>query len=162
MTVQASTTADSASSVMIFASATDSAWSVSAVYATSAKLACSMSAKNVGAVSTARRSDMNSTTVITTGARDGKKDRSAAGAAITCLPDRQKSHNIRKTETARDAGCCVSLCFLCLGFLLHLCPGILQRNRAVKHRGSGLGIRVDAEVAQPLELISRANFSLCQ
>ena len=93
MTVRASTTADNASIGTICASAIVCAKSVSAVCDMNVKHACVMNAKSVGCVSIAPRTDMSSTMANTTGTRDGKKDKSGAGAAIMCRRGKPRNRN---------------------------------------------------------------------
>ena len=44
---------------------------------------------------------------------------------------------------------------LAFSLLFDLGPGVAQRHRAVEDQLAGRGIRVDAEIAQPLELVAR-------
>lgn len=91
MTIQGSTTADNMSTATICTSAIACAKSVNAIFGVSAKRDCAMNAKSVYSVSVAPQRNMNSTMAITTGTRDGKKDKSAAGAVEMCLRGKRRN-----------------------------------------------------------------------
>ena len=68
------------------------------------------------------------------------------------------SFNMRGGRVAEDAADSENdhVRLLCLCSLLDFGPGVAQRHGAVEDRLAGRGIGIDAEVAEPLELVARA------